>query len=100
MSSPGNGRFRPLALLLAFTALFPLFACGKRGHESPEGGSAVPPSKTRLKRNVELVQAKQEKMHSFVETVGYLDAEGQTSIAAGVPGVVSEVLFREGDWVI
>src|SRR5262249_51019946 len=34
------------------------------------------------------------------ETVGYLDAEGQTDIAAGVSGVVEEVLFREGDWVI
>jgi multidrug efflux system membrane fusion protein len=49
---------------------------------------------------VDLGQARQEKLSSYVETVGFLDAEGQTDIAAGVPGVVEEVLFREGDWVI
>src|SRR5262249_15483666 len=45
-------------------------------------------------------QVKQEKMTSSVETVGYLDAEGQTDVAAGVSGIVEEVLFREGDWVV
>lgn len=74
--------------------------CGKRGYEAPQGGANVPPSKVRLKRGVEIFPVKQDRMFSYVETVGYLDAEGQTEIAAGVPGLVVEVLFREGDWVI
>jgi multidrug efflux system membrane fusion protein len=88
-----------LALLLALAvSLAP--ACGRRGHDAPRGGAVVPPSKVRLKRNVDLVRVKQDKMTSFIDTVGYLDAEGQTEIAAGVSGVVEEVLFREGDWVV
>jgi multidrug efflux system membrane fusion protein len=74
--------------------------CGKRNYEAPQGGANVPLSKVRLKRNVEIVRVKQEKMSSFVETVGYLDAEGQAEIGAGVSGIVEEVRFREGDWVI
>lgn len=35
----------------------------------------------------------------FVDTVGFLEAEGQTEVAAGVSGVVDEVYFREGHWV-
>jgi multidrug efflux system membrane fusion protein len=68
--------------------------------EAPQGGHSAPPSKARLKRNVELDQARQQNMTSYVETVGFLDAEGQTDVAAGVAGVVEEVNFREGDWVI
>jgi multidrug efflux system membrane fusion protein len=77
-----------------------LSGCAKQGHGAPQGGAAVPPGKSRLKRNVELVQVGTQKMASFVETVGYLDAEGQTEIATGVSGLVEEVSFREGDWVI
>ena len=86
-----------LALLCAAGAL--LLGCGRRSHEAPQGGAPAPPSKARLKRNVELTRVEQKKMTSYVETVGYLDAEGQTDIAAGVAGVVEEVNFREGDWV-
>lgn len=86
-----------LVLGLALVALLSLAGC-RRGHDAP-GGAVVPPSKTRLKRNVDLVRVKQDKMNSYVETVGYLDAEGQTDIAAGVSGVVEEVYFREGDFV-
>ncbi len=77
-----------------------LAGCGKHGPAAPQGGANVPPAKARLKRNVELDRARQEKMTSHVETVGYLDAEGQTDIAAGVAGIVEEVNFREGDWVV
>lgn len=77
-----------------------LLGCGRKGYDAPQGGAVVPPSKVRLKRNVELVRVKQEKMNSFVETVGYLDAEGQSEIAAGVSGVVEDVFVREGDWVV
>jgi membrane fusion protein, multidrug efflux system len=73
--------------------------CGRHGKAAPTGGSDVPPSQTRLKRSVELDQATQQALTYYVETVGYLEAEGQTDIAAGVTGVVDEVLFREGQWV-
>ncbi len=85
--------------LLLILALALAAGCGRRGPDAPQGGAVIPPSKVRLKRNVDLVKVKQDRMSSFVETVGYLDAEGQTEIAAGVSGVVEEVLFREGDWV-
>jgi multidrug efflux system membrane fusion protein len=74
--------------------------CGRHGKAAPTGGLMTPPSQTKLKRNVELGQVRQEKIASYVDTVGYLDAEGQTDIAAGVKGIVDEVLFREGQWVI
>lgn len=73
--------------------------CGRQGKEAPQGGSDIPPSKMNLKRNVELCQAFQRTLIYSVETVGVLEAEGQTDIAAGVSGVVDEVLFREGDLV-
>jgi multidrug efflux system membrane fusion protein len=73
--------------------------CGRHGKEAPQGGSTIPPSQVKLKRNVELIQAGQRPVTYHVETVGYLEAEGQTNIAAGVSGIVDEVLFREGQWV-
>src|SRR5205807_8108526 len=63
------------------------------------GGSDVPPSKVNLKRNVELGRAEQRSIVYYVDTVGYVEAEGQTDLAAGVKGIVDEVLFREGDVV-
>jgi len=59
----------------------------------------VPPSKVNLKRNVELALPQQRALVYEVETVGAIEAEGQTEIAAGVKGVVDDVLFREGDFV-
>src|SRR5262249_48628219 len=53
----------------------------------------------KLKRNVELAPAEQRPIEYVVDTTGALEAEGQTDIAAGVSGVVDEVLFREGQWV-
>jgi membrane fusion protein, multidrug efflux system len=73
--------------------------CNRHGRDAPKGGSDVPPHKTNLKRNVELAQAEQRSLVYCVETVGVLEAEGQTEIAAGVSGIVDEVLFREGDQV-
>jgi multidrug efflux system membrane fusion protein len=91
---------RFLALLSLLVAGWAIVGCGKRGHEAPQGGANVPPSKVRLKRNVDIVRVKQERMASYVDTVGHLDAEGQTDIAAGVSGLVVDVLFREGDYVV
>ncbi|MCI0376265.1 MAG: efflux RND transporter periplasmic adaptor subunit [Gemmataceae bacterium] len=73
--------------------------CGKHGTSSPSGGSALSPSKVVLQRNVELAPVQQRALVYRVETVGVLEAEGQTDIAAGVSGVVDQVFFREGDEV-
>src|SRR5262249_51146761 len=73
--------------------------CTKQGKAAPVGGSDIPPSKVNLKRNVELTAAQKRSIDYSVETVGVLEAEAQTEIAAGVAGVVDEVLFREGDTV-
>jgi multidrug efflux system membrane fusion protein len=73
--------------------------CGRHGKGAPVGGSDKPPSQTKLQRNVELAQVTQQRLPAFVETVGALEAEGQTDVAAGVTGIVDEVLFREGQWV-
>lgn len=59
--------------------------------------AAKPPSQTNLKRNVVLAQAEKQVLDYFVETVGTLEAEAETNIAAGVAGIVDEVNFREGD---
>lgn len=88
--------FLPLSVIV-----FPLVlaGCSKHGKAAPVGGSDVPPSKVNLKRNVELGRAERRSLVYNVDTVGYIEAEGQTEIAAGVKGVVDEVLFREGDLV-
>src|SRR5262245_50015855 len=84
------------ALLLAVLSAA---GCSRHSTAAPTGGSAVPPSKVNLKRNVDLVRAEQRPLVYFVETVGVIEAEGVTDIAAGVKGVVDEVNFREGDLV-
>lgn len=73
--------------------------CGKHGKSAPVGGSDIPPSQVKLSRNVELGYVEQRPLEYYVDTVGYLEAEGQTEIAAGVTGIVDEVLFREGHYV-
>src|SRR5262245_31452475 len=83
-----------LAMGLAMTA-----GCGRHGKAAPKGGTEVPPSQTKLKRNVDLTKARHDSIEVFVETVGYLEPEGMTPISAGVAGLVDELLFREGQWV-
>jgi RND family efflux transporter MFP subunit len=87
------------ALLSAAGFLSGATGCGKKGIAAPTGGGTVAPSKVVLARNVELAVAQQRALVYRVETVGMLEAEGQTDIAAGVPGVVDGVYFREGDEV-
>lgn len=60
---------------------------------------AVPPSKVNLKRNVEVGKAEKRSLQYAVETPGVLEAERVTDIAAGVSGIVDDVLFREGELV-
>src|SRR5437763_11981540 len=94
-SSPG-----PFAGLVLAAALLALAAgCAKSAKPAPQGGSDVPASKVNLARGVELCQAERRTIISRVDTVGVLEAEGQTDIAAGVSGLVDEVSFREGDLV-
>src|SRR5262249_36263716 len=73
--------------------------CGRHGKAAPQGGDDRPPSKVNLERKVDLSRAEQRSLVQFVETVGVLEAEGQTDIAGGVTGLVDQVLFREGDEV-
>jgi RND family efflux transporter MFP subunit len=90
---------RLLGVLLGCGCLWSTGAgCGKRGVSAPTGGAGAP-SKVVLARNVELAVAGQRTLVYRVETVGVLEAEGQTDIAAGVAGVVDQVFFREGDEV-
>lgn len=67
-----------------------------RGKSAPDGGSSVPPSKVNVRRNVQLARAVQQQLTYTVETVGLIEAEGETQLAVGVPGNVEEVNFREG----
>lgn len=60
---------------------------------------ATSPKKVVLERNVDLTTVQKKALVYRVETIGVIEAEGQTDIAAGVSGVVDEVLFREGDEV-
>jgi multidrug efflux system membrane fusion protein len=76
-----------------------LLGCGRHGKPAPEGGDTRSPSKVNLQRSVQLTLVEQRPLVYSVETVGVLEAEGQTDIAAGVTGIVDEVLFREGDRV-
>src|SRR5687768_10501744 len=87
------------AVCVAAPLLSASAGCSKRGIGAPTGGSTLAPSKVILARNVELGTAQQRALVYRVETVGVLEAEGQTDIAAGVPGVVDQVYFREGDEV-
>src|SRR5262245_55065928 len=89
----------PLPFALGVGLLSTGAGCGKKGISAPAGGGTLSPSKVVLARHVELCVAQQRSLVYRVETVGVLEAEGQTDIAAGVAGVVDQVFFREGDEV-
>ena len=96
MSRP-PAKFLPnMRLFVVWGSIMSIIACGK---PAPQGGSDVPPSQVRLKRNVELVRAEQRSIQYYVDTVGVIEAEGQARIAAGIAGIVDKVLFREGQKV-
>src|SRR5262249_12384819 len=88
---------QPRVLFLVF--LLGALGCTKSAKPAPAGGSDVPPAKVHLSRGVELCQAERRTLISRVDTVGLIEAEGQTDVAAGVSGLVDEVNFREGDVV-
>lgn len=99
--SRNTGRFNRMAFSSRAAVLIVLAAAGCSRHSTPApgGGAAVPPSKVNLKRAVDLAQVEQRPLVYYVETVGLLEAEGVTDLAAGVKGVIDEVNFREGDLV-
>jgi RND family efflux transporter MFP subunit len=76
-----------------------LLGCARPAIEAPKGGAEIAPAKVNLRRGVELVRVEQRALTYAVETVGILEAEAVTDIAAGVNGLVDEVNFREGDEV-
>ncbi|MBM3995523.1 MAG: efflux RND transporter periplasmic adaptor subunit [Planctomycetes bacterium] len=86
-----------IATAMLIGCVFGLAGC-RHGAGDP-GIKTTAPSKIVLQRNVDLTTAVQKALVYRAETIGVLEAEGQTDIAAGVNGVVDEVLFREGDEV-
>lgn len=86
--------YQGMAIVVAGVLL--VVGCG--GNNLP-AVPAVPPSKVNLKRTVELTHAEKRAIRHSVETPGVLEAERVTDIAAGVSGIVDEVLFREGQLV-
>lgn len=98
-SSAQPGVLHPVAAIGFFLLVCFAAGCGRHGKAAPTAGAESTPSTVNLKRNVDLARAEERALVSQVETVGYLEAEGQTEIAAGVKGIVDEVFFREGDFV-
>ncbi len=86
-------------VLLSGFILMGLVGCQRSSQGVAPGLAAKPPSQVNLKRNVALAQASRQALEYFVETVGVLEAEAETQLAAGVTGIVDEVNFREGDEV-
>src|SRR5262249_49374373 len=83
-----GGSMRSLLFVLCPPCFVLLLAgCGRHGHQAPAGGADIRPGQVKLKRNVDLVRVSEEAIDAMVETVGFLEAEGQTNIAAGVSGV-------------
>ena len=75
-----------------------LAGCSKSGTDQT-GSTAGKPSQARLRRSVAVEKVALTRLESNVESVGFVESESQSEIAAGTSGVVEEILFREGQWV-
>ena len=95
--SPGHPVSRLLRVALLPFALLLAAGCGRHGVAAPTGGSEVPPSQVKLARHVLIAPVELKDLTYTANTVGTLEPERQTSIAAGIAGVVDDVAFREGD---
>jgi multidrug efflux system membrane fusion protein len=89
--------WRRCGAALALAGMWFAAGCSRHGVSAPTGGSEVPPSQVKLTRQVLVAPVELRDLTYSVNTVGTLEPERQTSIAAGVPGVVDKVGFREGD---
>jgi len=88
--------FKTAFRISAFLLLIFAAACGGNGRHSGVNTSSTP-AKVNLRRTVEFARSEQKALVYAVETVGVIEAEGMTDIAAGVKGIVDAVHFREGD---
>src|SRR5436190_1750611 len=73
---------------MCLAALWVGIAGCSHGVAAPKGGADVPPSQQKLARRVMVAPVERRDLTYTVETVGTLEAEHQTSIAAGVTGIV------------
>jgi multidrug efflux system membrane fusion protein len=79
-----------LAVVLALIAATP--GCSKPASSGP------PPAAARKPR-VTVAPVARSPVSYSVDTVGSFEAEEEVSVAAGVPGIVTKVMFKEGDRV-
>lgn len=61
--------------------------------------SAGPPPQGVRKARVQIAPVTRGSVSYEIETVGSFEAEEEVSVAAGVPGIVTKVMFKEGDRV-
>ncbi len=75
-----------------------MVGCSRSGTDQT-GSTTGKPSQARLRRSVAVEKVGLTRLESNVESVGFVESESQSEIAAGTSGVVEEILFREGQWV-
>lgn len=78
-----------LAVLFALTLL--AAGCSKAPAGGPQAGTRKP--------RVSVAPVTRGPVSYEIETVGSFEAEEEVSVAAGVPGIVTKVMFKEGDRV-
>ena len=78
-----------LAVVLALTAL--AAGCSKPPAAGPPAGGRKP--------RVNVAPVARGLVSYEINTVGSFEAEEEVSVAAGVPGIVTKVMFKEGDLV-
>jgi multidrug efflux system membrane fusion protein len=66
------------------------------GCSKPPGGG---PTAAARKPRVSVAPVSRGPVSYQIETVGSFEAEEEVSVAAGVPGIVTKVMFKEGDLV-
>lgn len=83
---PGSG-----CLKLTLGLLLVVSGCSKPASAGPPAGARKP--------RVNVAPVARGQVSYEIETVGSFEAEEEVSVAAGVPGIVTKVMFKEGDRV-
>jgi multidrug efflux system membrane fusion protein len=78
-------------LVIAIALLLALAGCTKPATGGPPAGGRKP--------RVNVAPVARGPVSYEIETVGSFEAEEEVSVAAGVPGIVTKVMFKEGDRV-